>query len=88
MANNPSAEKRIRQNEKRRMRNKDQRSKVRTICKNFESLLETGEKSSLEAAYREAASALDTAATKGIIPRARASRKKARLAVRLGAALA
>ncbi|MEZ4460130.1 MAG: 30S ribosomal protein S20 [bacterium] len=88
MANNPSAEKRIRQNEKRRVRNKEQRSKVRTICKNFEELLANGDKTTFEAAYKEAASALDRAAIKGIIPQARASRKKSRLAIRLSAALA
>ena len=88
MANSPSAEKRIRQNAKRRTRNKDQRTKVRTICKNFEELLVAGDKATFEAAYQTAASELDRAATKGVIPRARASRKKGRLASRLHAALA
>lgn len=88
MANSPSAIKRMRQNEKRRAANKDQRSRVRTICKNFDAAIDAGDKSTFEAAYIEAASALDKAATKGIIPRARASRKKSRMAIRLQLALA
>lgn len=83
MANTKSAMKRIRTNEIRRQRNVATRSKVRTICKKFEASLTTGDQAAAQEAYRVAVSELDRAAKKGVIPRARASRKASRLAVQL-----
>ena len=88
MANTKSAMKRIRQNETRRLRNKDTRSNVRTLCKAFETTVETGDIAASEEAFKTAASALDRAAKKGVLPRARASRKKSRLALHLAKARA
>lgn len=83
MANTKSAMKRIRTNEIRRVKNKEVRSKVRTVLKKFESTLEQGDKAQAQDAYKTAVSALDRAAAKGVIPSARASRKISRMAVRL-----
>ena len=83
MANTKSAMKRIRTNELSRVRNKEVRSKVRTIIKKFEASLEQGDKAQAQDAYKTAVSALDRAASKGVIPSARASRKISRMAVRL-----
>lgn len=85
MANTKSAMKRIRTNEIRRQRNKEIRSKVRTILKKFEATVEAGDQAQAQEVYQTAVSALDRAAAKGVIPSARASRKVSRMAVRLQA---
>lgn len=86
MANHKSALKRIRQNEKRRVRNKSVRSKLRTRNNSFDKLLAEGKLEEAATALRVAESDLFSAASKGIIPRARAARKTSRLAKRLAAA--
>ena len=83
MANSKSAMKRIRQNEKRRGRNRSIRSRVRTVTKAFDEAVEEGNVEQAQEEYARAVSALDRAASKGIIPSKRASRKKSRLAQRL-----
>ena len=83
MPNHKSAEKRMRQNDKRRMRNKDTRSRVRTFVKKFETALASGELDQAAAALVKAESELKRAAAKGVIPNARASRKTGRMAVSL-----
>ena len=85
MANHKSAIKRIRQNEKSRQRNKAVRSSLRTEIGKFEDAVSEGDVEAATNAFRVAASALDTAASKGVIPRARASRKTGRLHARLHA---
>lgn len=85
MANTKSAMKRIRTNEIRRQRNKEIRSRVRTILKKFDATVEAGDQAQAQEAYQTAVSALDRAAAKGVIPSARASRKVSRMAVRLQA---
>lgn len=86
MANHKSALKRIRQNAKRRMRNKSVRSKLRTRTNNFEKALTSGDLTQATDALKVAESDLAKAASKGVIPRARAARKTGRLAKRLAAA--
>lgn len=83
MANHKSAIKRIRQNEKRRVRNKSVKSNLRTRVRQFEVAVESGDVAAAKAAYLVAESTLDRAASKGVIPRARAARKTGRLAKRL-----
>ncbi len=83
MANSASAKKRIRQNEKRRKRNKRVRSLVRTAINKFEAALEAGDVEAAEEAFRGVESTLDRAVIKGVWPRNRASRKTSRLAARL-----
>ncbi|MDD9857590.1 MAG: 30S ribosomal protein S20 [Gammaproteobacteria bacterium] len=95
MANSPQARKRARQNISRRQRNMSQRSSLRTAIKKFLKLVNEPKKSdksdksdSREAAadaYREAASHIDRAVSKGLHHKNRAARLKKRLNNRLRA---
>ncbi|MBA2663497.1 MAG: 30S ribosomal protein S20 [Bradymonadaceae bacterium] len=73
----------MRQNEIRNVRNRGVRSRLRTFVNRFEQAVAAGNLENAEAHFRAAESELDTAAKKGVIPRARASRKTGRLAERL-----
>jgi small subunit ribosomal protein S20 len=77
MANIKSQIKRNRQNEVAHERNKSTRSALKTQIKKFTN--DTSEES-----YKAAAKALDKAASKGVIHRNAAARKKSRLAKKLG----
>ncbi|MBI4246782.1 MAG: 30S ribosomal protein S20 [Candidatus Rokubacteria bacterium] len=83
MANTKSAIKRIRQNERRRLRNRMVRSKLRTAVKTARAALSGGP--AAPATVQEAIRALDRAVTKGVIHRNTAARKKSALARRLAA---
>ena len=76
MANIKSAIKRNRQNEKRRIRNKGQRSEMRTRTK--AAVAAAGTEESAET-LRLAIKKIDKAAAKGIIHKNNAARKKSRL---------
>jgi len=80
LANSRSAEKRIRQERKRRLQNRAQRSRLRTSIKKVENAtdLETA-----LAAYRETAAMLDRYATRRLIHPNKAARKKSQLARRI-----
>jgi small subunit ribosomal protein S20 len=83
MANIKSQIKRNRQNEARRARNRSVRSRLKTKNRRFTEAVGAGEPEAAENAYRDAARALDIAASKGIIHKNRAADKKARLAHKL-----
>ena len=83
MANSKSAEKRIRQNIIKSARNRAVRSRVRTFIAHFEKALASGDVAQAEERFRSAESEINRAASKGVIPRARASRKTGRMAVSL-----
>ena len=85
MANTASAKKRIRQNSKRRMRNRIFRSQARTHVKRALIALETNDAESAIEAVQQAVSTLDRAASKGVIHRNNAARRKSRLMKRLAA---
>ena len=85
MANTRSAKKRIRQNVKRRMRNKHYRTRARTQIKSARDLIKGGEREPAAEAVQEAISALDQAASKGVIHKKNAARRKSRLIKRLAA---
>ena len=87
MANIKSQIKRNRQNEKRRVANKAVRSELRTRTKGAIVAAETGAEGAGEAA-RLAMKRIDKAATKGVIHKNAAARRKSRLAKRLAAAAA
>ncbi len=74
-----SAEKRMRQDEKKRERNKTRKSRVRTAARRFEKALEEGDLEEAEERLRIAESEYDRAVTKGVVPQNRASRKIGRL---------
>lgn len=77
MPQHKSAIKRVRQNEKRRQRNQAQRSKMKTLIKN---VLEMTDKEEAEEAFKEASSFLDRMASRNLIHKNYAARKKAKLA--------
>lgn len=82
MANTSSALKRMRQSERRRLRNRAVRSKVRTAVKNARAAFgDAG--ADARAAAADAIRALDKAVTKGVVHRNTAARKKSALARRL-----
>ena len=85
MANIKSAIKRIRQSERRRIRNAAVRSGVRTAVKGTRAALESGSKDESRASLARTVQALDKAVTKGILHKNTASRKKSRLARQLNA---
>ena len=81
MANTKSSEKRIRSNERKRVRNQMYRSRVKTMVRKAEEQIATG-LDSVES-IRLAMSTLDKAAGKGIIHKNNAARRKSRLAAKL-----
>lgn len=87
MPNNASAEKRMRQEEKRRLHNRSVKSEVRTeITKARLAISTNASAEDSQEAVRAAVSALDRAAKKGVIHRNNAARRKSRLMKRLNAA--
>ena len=83
MANIKSQIKRNRQNEKRRLRNRDARGAARSAVKDARTSLEVGQDSA--ASVTVAISALDIAARKGAIHPRNAARRKGRLMKHLAA---
>jgi small subunit ribosomal protein S20 len=79
VANTKSAVKRIRQNERRRVRNRAVRSQVRSAVKDARAAQGPEQRTSIAEAIR----ALDKAVSKGVIHRNTAARKKSALARRL-----
>ena len=72
--------KHVRADKKKRDRNLQRKSALRTVLKQTEVAIADGEMEQAEELYREAASQLDRAAGKGIIKKGMANRKKSRLA--------
>lgn len=77
MPNIKSAEKRLRQSEKNRLRNSAIKSTMKTAVKKAVSA------KGVDAALKEALSAIDRAASKGVIHKNAAARKKSRLVKKL-----
>lgn len=76
MPQHQSAEKRIRQNEKRRKQNLSRKSKVRTKIKELKSIEDQEE---AEALFNDVKGDLDRLAAKGVIHKNRAANKKSKL---------
>ena len=74
-----SAMKRMRQDEKRHLRNVSVKSFLKTITRRIERLIVQKDASNAESVLRHAVSAFDKAAGKGIIHANKAARKKASL---------
>jgi small subunit ribosomal protein S20 len=79
LANNKSAEKRIRVAERRRQRNRPYRSAARTYVKKALLAIQSGDANDAASAVGNAISMLDRVAGKGIIHRNNAARRKSRL---------
>jgi small subunit ribosomal protein S20 len=82
MPNHKSAEKRVRQNEKRREVNRGNRSSLRTGIKKLRAALESGDAGSVQALLPATVSLIDKAVQKGVLHRNAAARYKSRLTVR------
>lgn len=79
MANIQSQIKRNRQNEKRRQVNQARRTRIKTRLRTFRRAVESEDVEAAEEAFREAMSALDRAAGKGVIHANKAARHKSRM---------
>jgi small subunit ribosomal protein S20 len=85
---NLSALKRVRQAEKRRLRNKSVKTYLKTITKKVENAISIGNKEEASKMLKEAIKAHMRAASKGIIHKNSASRKISRLTKKVNALLA
>ena len=80
MPNIKSQVKRVKTNEKARLRNQAIRSAVRTEIRKFREAVESGDKAAAEAQLRVASRKLDKAVTKGVFHRNSAANKKSNMA--------
>lgn len=83
MANIKSQEKRIRQNEERRVRNQAVRSSLKTAIRKFRVAAQSGNVEQAVVLQRSAARQLDKAASKGVIHKNQAANRKSAIAKRL-----
>ncbi len=83
MAHSLSAKKRIRQNLRRRDRNRARRTVLKTTLRRVGEQLAKGTTEVAETAYRQVCRALDRAAASGTVHPNAAARRKSRLARRL-----
>lgn len=86
MANTKSAIKRVRQTERKNRINQVYRTRARTFVKKTRRLIAEGRLDEAEQVFRQAASALDKAAQKGIIHSNNSARRKGRLMKQLNQA--
>lgn len=85
MPHHKSAEKRLRQTEKRTAINRARLSRVRTFVKKVESAIGSGDKEAAQSAFRIAQPELHRATTKGVLHKNTVARKLSRLAARINA---
>lgn len=85
MANIKSAKKRIKVIETKTLRNKMIKSALKTYIKKFEAAVEAKNVEEATKAYKTVAVSLDMAASKGVIHKNKAARRKSRLALKLNA---
>ncbi|MCI4624645.1 MAG: 30S ribosomal protein S20 [Candidatus Magnetoovum sp. WYHC-5] len=78
----PSVLKRARQNVKRRLRNKSEKSKVKTLIKTYLDALDSKEVPTIEQSLKDVIRALSKLSSKGIMHRNTVSRKISRLAIK------
>lgn len=83
MANVKSAQKRIKVTEAKTKRNRMVKSALKTTIKKFELAIENKNVEEAKTNFVSAVKALDMAATKGVIHKNMASRKKSRLSAKL-----
>ena len=85
MANTASARKRIRQTERRTLRNHARKSRMRTFIKQVEQAITGGDKSKAAAALQAAQPEMQRAAGKGVVHKNTMARKISRLSARIKA---
>ena len=81
MANIKSQEKRIKTNERRRLRNQSVKSSLRTAVRGLREAIESGDKDKAGELLAATNRKLDKAASKGVIHKNQAANKKSALAV-------
>ena len=85
MPHHKSAEKRLRQTEKRTVINRSRLSRVRTFVKKVETAIATGDKAAAQSAFQQAQPEMHRATSKGVLHRNTVARKLSRLAARINA---
>ena len=85
MPNIKSAKKRVLVIEKKTMQNKAIKSALKTQVKKFLAAVEAGNKEEATKVYAETVSAIDAAASKGVIHKNNANNRKAKLALKINA---
>jgi small subunit ribosomal protein S20 len=83
VANIKSQEKRIRTNERRRLRNQSVKSSLRTAVRGFREAVDAGEKDKAAELLASTSRKLDKAASDGVIHKNQAANKKSALALAL-----
>lgn len=83
MPNHKSAEKRVRQNERRRVVNRSNRTRLRTAVKNLRGTLAKGNGKDAAELLPKTVSEIDKAVQKGVLHRNAAARQKSRLTARV-----
>ena len=81
MPNHKSAEKRVRQSERRRLINRSSRTKLRTSIKNLRIALKGSDAKQVGVLLPKTVSEIDKAVQKGVLHRNAAARQKSRLTV-------
>ena len=87
MATHKSAIKRIRQNEKRRLHNRTYRNRARTLVKKARIAIASGDVEEAQRATSIAVRDLDKLASRGIVHKRNAARRKSRLTKQMMALL-
>ena len=85
MANIKSQIKRIKTNEKARLRNKSVKSELKTYVRRVREAVDAGDKAAAEEAMSKAGRKLDKAVSKGVIHKNQAANRKSKLAKRVAA---
>jgi small subunit ribosomal protein S20 len=83
MPNTKSAERRMRNSERKQLHNRSIESRLRKLEKNFRQLLTDGKKADATKAINDVLSAYDKAAKVGVVHKSAANRKKSRLTIAL-----
>jgi len=86
LANIKSAMKRAKTSVGENLRNRMDKSELKTAVRRFDEALKSGDKEAAQAAYLAAVKTVDQSAAKGVIHKNAADRKKAQLAKKLAAA--
>ena len=83
MPNIKSAEKRVRIGKIREMKNKANRTRLKTTLKRFDAAVTNGSREEATGAYKAAVKTVDKAVHKGLLHKNNAARKKSNLTKRL-----
>jgi small subunit ribosomal protein S20 len=79
MPNTPSAKKRLRQNDSRRLQNRAARSSLRSQIRRLHDAVKTGDSTAVQSQFRLTQKSIDQAASRNLIHRNTAARTKSRL---------